>query len=172
MRYAAARKMDPAIAHHDDADDDADVTQSGPRFAVREPLPTLPEAHAPRRTVGRFSVLDAAARLPRTLREPIEIGVVENDDVPSGAPRRVLIHAWPNSTAGWERRYAVGADARCWIGPSRRGGTLEPVRGGHIVVVRVFEDRLIGAFEIELQRAMVHGTFYAQIRTHAPAGGR
>jgi len=162
MRYAVARKKDPAMGLDES---DIDVTQSGSRPTVREPLPTIPEAHAPRRAVGRFAVLDAAARLPRTLREPIELGILEDGDVPSGAPRRLLIHAWPGSASGWERRYAVGADTRAWIGPSRRAGTLEPVRGGRLSIIRVLEDSVIGAFELDLDKAMVHGTFFARIRT-------
>lgn len=160
---------------------DCEVTQSGQRLpsefaredsvrlAVREPFPTLPEGAALPRTVGRFSVEDAAARLPKTARDPIEVGVVEREDVASGAPRRVLIHAWPGRNGPWDRRYVIGSDARVWIGPLKCGGALEPVTGGRLIIVRRYRGRLLGAFELELLGAMVHGTFSALIRSRPTA---
>jgi hypothetical protein len=143
-------------------EDDLELCDSGVRPASRAALrQTLPDEMARGKELARFSVGEAAARLPYGHGGAIEIGLVESDDGRCPAPRRMLIQVWPRIER--EGRYIAGREARFLLGPARRGGLFDHIATAHVVLVKIHEDRLLGAFELDLDRALLHGTFCARL---------
>jgi len=155
MDYAVYPKAEVTI----DLDaDEVELYDSGIRPIAGALDPALSEGAESARALSHFEVGDAAARLPTTIGGAIDIGLVESRG--GHARRRILIRVWP--AAEIESRYAVGSGALFMLGPAHRGAALEQVDGGRVVIVKLHEDRVLGAFELDLGDTVVHGTFSAR----------
>jgi hypothetical protein len=150
MNYAVYPKREVTI---DLEASDVELCDSGVRPIAFE----LPSA-----TLARFEVSVAGARLPTGPGGAIDIGLVEVAGASVAVRRRILIRVWLRAET--EGQYAVGSGALFMLGEARRAAPLDEVAEGRVMIVKVHPDRVMGAFELDLEGTLLHGTFCARVR--------
>jgi hypothetical protein len=138
--------------------DEVELFDSGIRPIVAALAPAS-EGTLGGRALSHFDVGDAAARLPSGEGGAVDIGLVETRA--SAARRRILIRVWLRASP--EGQYGVGEGALFMLGPARQDAALAYVDDGRVAIVKVYGDRVLGAFELELDGTLVHGTFTARL---------
>jgi hypothetical protein len=149
MDYAVYPKREVTI---DLEVDDVEIDESG--------VHTIP-IELQRPSHSRFEIGDAGARLPSSGGGTIDIGLVEIEGAPGEARRRILIRVWPRDEA--VGHYAAGTGAIFMLGEARHGDALEEIADGRVLIVKVDGDQVMGAFELELDLGLLHGTFCAPL---------